>query len=415
MNRSPQAIMEQSTSVPSSTKQLATCPLHASRRSPILKRLTVSMANLQLRRQFPKGVQRVHTDGGGEFCFADDGSPLHTITAPDTPQHNPFSERANRTIFDPVRVLLEESGLSAKYWEYAAYQVAYVKNRLHNKAVGCSPFEKLMKKKPSLHHVKVFGCAAYVYDESPQSKVHARAKIGIYLGSYDNLVYTVELINTRRIVYSRHVTFDEDSFPAMEFDSSSSSGEDSDSDASIGDAENSEEEVRIRSTAESSSTSVRRSTRQRKQTEHYTPSASVVKYFANNVIAVPITTSDSPSMKEALEKSSLAERELWIDAINSEFEDLKKSKTWIRVNRKNLKDKKPLPTHIVLKIKRDKDGEPIRFKARIVVGGNFQLKGIDFDDVYAPVVEFSIVRLCLIVVSAAPDCARQSAGANWRT
>ena len=34
-----------------------------------------------------------------------------------------------------MRVLLEESGVSAKYWEYAAYHVAYVKNRLHNKAL----------------------------------------------------------------------------------------------------------------------------------------------------------------------------------------------------------------------------------------------------------------------------------------
>lgn len=80
----------------------------------------------------------------------------------------------------------QESGLSAQYWEYAAYQVAYVKSRLHNKAIGCSPFEKLFNKKQSLHYVRMFGCGAYVYDDDLKSKIRARANPGIYLGSDDN-------------------------------------------------------------------------------------------------------------------------------------------------------------------------------------------------------------------------------------
>lgn len=55
------------------------------------------------------------------------------------------------------------------------------------------------------------------------------------------------------------------------------------------------------------------------------------------------------------------------------------------------------PTHIVLKINRNNEGRSVRCKARIVVGGNYQIRGIDYDEFNAPVVYFSIVRLCLSI------------------
>ena len=70
-----------------------------------------------IQKYFPRGVQTINTDGGGEFFFADDGSPLHTTTAPETPSHNPFAERTNGTVFDHVHTILEESGLSHQHWE----------------------------------------------------------------------------------------------------------------------------------------------------------------------------------------------------------------------------------------------------------------------------------------------------------
>ncbi len=56
-----------------------------------------------------------------------------------------------------------------------------------------------------------------------------------------------------------------------------------------------------------------------------------------------------------------------------------------------------LPSHVILKVKRDENGAATRFKARVVVGGHKQQRDIDFDDIYAPVVEFSSIRLFLIV------------------
>jgi Reverse transcriptase (RNA-dependent DNA polymerase) len=55
----------------------------------------------------------------------------------------------------------------------------------------------------------------------------------------------------------------------------------------------------------------------------------------------------------------------------------------------------PLPTHPVLQIKRNVNGEFQRCKTRIVVGGDHQEYGLNYTDTYAPVTEWTIVRLFL--------------------
>ncbi len=61
-------------------------------------------------------MQRYHTDGGGENCEPKIYSVLeHGRASPDTPEHNPRVERANRTSVNLVKTFLEEAGLPAKY------------------------------------------------------------------------------------------------------------------------------------------------------------------------------------------------------------------------------------------------------------------------------------------------------------
>jgi Reverse transcriptase (RNA-dependent DNA polymerase) len=54
-----------------------------------------------------------------------------------------------------------------------------------------------------------------------------------------------------------------------------------------------------------------------------------------------------------------------------------------------------LPTHPVLQIKRTVNGEFERYKTRIVAGGDHQGCGVDCTGTYAPVIEWTIVRLFL--------------------
>eukprot|EP00171_Calliarthron_tuberculosum_P000589 IDg589t1 len=85
---------------------------------------------------------------------------------------------------------------------------------------------------PSLKYVRIFGCAAFVYEHETASKVHARAVPALMLVCNDSGVYTVERLTDKKIINSVHVTFDEESFLGLELRGSSSSGETSDYDQS---------------------------------------------------------------------------------------------------------------------------------------------------------------------------------------
>lgn len=353
-----------------------------------------------VRRYFQNGIQRLHTDGGGEYERMEVEEA--TTTTADTPQHNPFAERINRTLLEPIRVILEQSGLSAKYWEFALDYVVYVKNRLPHSVLGCSPFETLTGKKPTLKYCRVFGCSAYVYVEKPQSKVHARSIEGIFLGCDDNGVYLVESLIDRKLLNSVHVTCDESSFPALDNSDSSSSGEDIEAELPDYDDEASlaeSEEITIGVLNEESDTSRSSSRypgRMRSQPERYGSST------ANSMITIPITTTDDPKVSDAMGATS-AEIKLWENAINDELKSLEEMKTWKIVQGDELQKIrsgriKTLPTHVVLKIKRDEKGVPSRFKARVVAGGHLQVKGRDYGEVYAPVINYPVIMLMLAVV-----------------
>jgi len=61
--------------------------------------------------------------------------------------------------------------------------------------------------------------------------------------------------------------------------------------------------------------------------------------------------------------------------------------------------RKALPSHWVYNIKRDGAGNVQQFKARLVVGGNHQIKGIDYQATYTPTARMGLVRLALAIAT----------------
>jgi hypothetical protein len=75
-----------------------------------------------------------------------------------------------------------------------------------------------------------------------------------------------------------------------------------------------------------------------------------------------------------------------------EVSELESHKCWDVVAATNVPEgAKVIPTMWVFKIKRFPDGRIRRFKARLVVRGDFQVEGEDYDEKYAPVVPWSTV------------------------
>ncbi|KAL8101584.1 hypothetical protein AgCh_033472 [Apium graveolens] len=95
-------------------------------------------------------------------------------TPPYTPQLNGASERRNRTLLDMVRSMMSYVNLPVFMWGYALETSAYLLNKVSFKSVPQTPYEIWKERKPSLKHVKIWGCPAYVKKVDPD-KLESRS------------------------------------------------------------------------------------------------------------------------------------------------------------------------------------------------------------------------------------------------
>ena len=136
---------------------------------------------------------------------------------PGTPQQNGVAERWNRTILDKVRALIHHAGLSAGFWEQAVDAAVHIYNRTPTRVLGWrTPYELWSNKIPDVSYFRVFGCKAYVHvPEGKRQKLDPRSTPMTFIGyETGSKGYRFWNPDTRTIVLSRDVTFDERSFPA---------------------------------------------------------------------------------------------------------------------------------------------------------------------------------------------------------
>ncbi|GFV66043.1 retrovirus-related Pol polyprotein from transposon TNT 1-94 [Trichonephila clavipes] len=136
-----------------------------------------------------KKVIAVRTDGGLEFCNKDMDNFLtelgikHEVTNSYTPEMNGVAERFNLTALDGIKTLFKSSEVPHKFWGEALLCFTYAWNRICHKDSNKTPFEKYSGRKPSVLHLKPFGCLAYAgVPKQIRKKFDMRAKMGIMMG-----------------------------------------------------------------------------------------------------------------------------------------------------------------------------------------------------------------------------------------
>lgn len=90
----------------------------------------------------------------------------------------------------------------------------------------------------------------------------------------------------------------------------------------------------------------------------------------------------------------------WREAMQSEKDSLLRNNTWEICDRP--KGITPVTARWVYKTKIGPDGKPTKLKARLVARGYQQTKGIDFDEVFAPVAKWKAVRM-IVALSASNE------------
>jgi Reverse transcriptase (RNA-dependent DNA polymerase) len=113
-----------------------------------------------------------------------------------------------------------------------------------------------------------------------------------------------------------------------------------------------------------------------------------------NLAAHATHTPDSPTIFTALASTN---KDKWLEAIDKEVSSLDDAGTLTMAPHEpgmNI-----LRSHLVLKAKRDTAGAIIKYKARLVACGDAQVHGLDFDQSYAPVADFTVFRVILRIVA----------------
>jgi hypothetical protein len=107
------------------------------------------------------------------------------------------------------------------------------------------------------------------------------------------------------------------------------------------------------------------------------------------------------SLRQALRTS---ERESWIEAWRSELSSLRENDTYdeLPVGTSPPRGRTAIPGRFVSKIKMLPSGEVDKFKTRVVAKGFKTVKGVDYDESFAPTLRIPSFRVC-----AATACQRQ--------
>jgi len=288
------------------------------------------------------------------------------------------------------------AGLTKSFWAEVVKTACYVINRSPSTAIDLkTPMEMWNGKPADYSSLHIFGCPVYVmYNSQERSKLDPKSRKCRFLGYADNVKgYLLWDPTAHKVVVSRDVTFAENELQSKQSNDSLTKGatmvqtEKKPSDDSI----ETEQEQEEQEPNEAGNEGLRRSTR-----EKITPSWHSQYVMVGHDAYCLLNEDGEPSTFQ--EAVSGTDASLWMTAMQEEVEALHKNKTWSLVELP--KGRKAIGCKWVYKIKRDSNDQVERYRARLVVKGYAQKEGIDFSEIFSPVVRLTTIRVVLALCAA---------------
>ncbi|PKI76595.1 hypothetical protein CRG98_002904 [Punica granatum] len=309
-------------------------------------------------------------------------------TVPKTPQQNGLAERMNRTIVERVRCMLSQAKLSKSFWGEAMRTTIDLINLTPSVALdGDVPQQVWTGKKVSYKHLRVFECRASVHiPRYERSKLDAKAKQCIFLGyTHEEFGYRFWDPDSKKIIRSRNVVFFEDqTIENLQKLEKARVGNPHEISIPVPvDVEHPVEEVPGSQLQLELADLLRRSDRIRRPSTIYPPHEYVL-----------LTDGGEPECYG--EAVAHEHKEHWLKAMNEEMNSLSKNHTYDLV--KLPQGKRALKNKWVYRLKTENSGP--RYKARLVVKGFNQKKGLDFEEIFSPVVKMSSIRVVLALAAS---------------
>lgn len=385
--------------------------------------------------QLDSKIKMLRTDNGKEYCngnferYLANCGIIHQTSAPYTPQQNGLSERMNRTLVEKARCMISNANLEKPVWAEAVATAAYIINRSPTKALdNTTPYQMWTGRKPELSHMRIFGSETMVHvPKERRQKWDKKSEKMIFVGYCERTKgYRVMHPKTHQIMKSRDVIFFEKPGLCDEFLISARSTEED----RLGLSEESKPDDQSKELEAASSSQPVDCKHSLKEAEndssseyetdtaddpdadetYYPPKhITVQEQGTRNITLRPRNKdkkgmfclytglSDPQTVEEALSSTEVKE---WKQAMDAEMNSLMENETWNLV--KLPPGKIALPNKWVFKRKTNQQGEVMQYKARLVIKGYAQKKGVDFQEVYSPVVRWTSIRY-LFALAAQQD------------
>ncbi|KAJ4721737.1 Retrovirus-related Pol polyprotein from transposon TNT 1-94 [Melia azedarach] len=375
------------------------------------------------RSKFPKAIHRtkgtldyIHSDCWGpsrsefdEFCKNEGIARHHTVR--DTPQQNGVAERMNQTLLERARCMLSNAELTRRFWAEAVSTACYLINRGPHTGINLkTPFEVWSGKPADYSNLRAFGCTVYYHVN--EGKLESRAKKGVFVGYGDGVKgYRIWSPSENRVILSRNVVFDENSMfnPTVKSIVVSENGsveKQVEQQVTLDESEPQHKDQHPQSESEPSGSSLPVASQhslalnRSKRANYGIPPK---RYGFEDMVAYALqvaeevdTNSNEPSTyKEAV---TCTESTQWLAAMGDEMESLHKNQTWELTKRP--RDRKIVTCKWVYKKKEGETSvEGIKYKARVVARGFTQREGVDYNEIFSPVVRHTSIRVLLAIVA----------------
>jgi hypothetical protein len=120
-------------------------------------------------------------------------------------------ERKSHTLVDMARTMLSKHRTPIHFWADAISTAYYISNQIFLRSIlHLTSFELHFGRKPSVSHLRPFGCKCFVLKRGNLDKFESHSSDGILLGYIPHgKSYRVFNLETNTVVESCDVTFDE--------------------------------------------------------------------------------------------------------------------------------------------------------------------------------------------------------------
>lgn len=335
---------------------------------------------------------------------------IHQTTTPYSPEQNGTAERMNRSLIERAKCMLLNANLPKQFWADAVHTAAYVINRSPTQSLFFKTPEELWSgHKPSVKHMRIFGCEAMVHiPQEKRKKWDPKAQKLIFIGYCDHTKgYRFWMPKTKKVIKSRDATFLESTvkrdYVQVDLTEKNSTMNDKISEENITEIEEGDTSISSYDTVcENKSSS----------DSEYIPDISFNSPPVSNITLRPrkhrvekgkqddlveriylcqheCNLTDVPmTYKEAINST---DRDNWMKSISEELDAHKKNNTWTLVEKPS--NAKLINCKWVFRIKDEPTG--LRYKSRLCAKGYAQTKGIDYHETFAPTVRYDSIRLLL--------------------